>query len=101
MSTLQETAVRLKKYRFYKYRTMHAWGYTKWEIVRLPEGETPKSFFDEMAREHSWSDKFRGVYWRKITPPKDWLEKEILDLRRRANYTNRMADDFCWLLQKL
>lgn len=102
MMTLVETKKRIAKYRFYKYRTMHSWGRTVWKMVRLPEGwDSPREYFDELSRENSWSDKYHGLEWKKASPPQDWLEKEIVDMRDRANEINQIADDYCWILHEL
>ena len=100
--TYHESLKRRKTYKFYKYRTTLGWGVTKWKIIRLPEGETAKSFFDNMASESSWSEQFRGIDYKAVkVPPANWLEEQILDMRERANGITKLADDYCWILNEM
>ena len=96
-----ESFERVRQYKFYKYRTIHSWGKTEWKIVRLPLGETVRSFFDGMSRDNSYSEKYSGLEWKKISPPKEWLETEILRLREQSHYLTQLADDYCWILDEL
>jgi hypothetical protein len=76
--------------KFYKYRKGWSSGISKWEYVRLPEGETPKSFFEEMERQYEWSEHFRGIEYRKAMPPKEWFEKEIDDMRESIKHSQNL-----------
>lgn len=68
---------------------------TEWTIIRVPEGYNPKEFFNEKCGEHDWSDKFRGIEWKKEpNPPKEWLIKEIADLKSRADQYNKLAQEY-------
>jgi hypothetical protein len=97
-----ESLKRRKTYKFYKYRTMLGWGVTKWKIIQIPEGYTAKSFFDNMASERAGSEQFRSIKYHAVkVPPMDWLEKEILDMRNRANRITQLADDYCWILHEM
>jgi len=88
--------------KFYKYRRTWSSSPGTWEYIRLPEGETPKSFFHEMAREYSWSEHFRGIDYKKVKhPPKAWLEKQVNDLAREAWSSNQLAGEYMSLLKEL
>lgn len=80
--------------KFYKYRTTWSSGPSTWEYIRLPEGETPKSFFREMEREHEWSEHFRGIDYRKTEPPREWLEKEIIRLETLSESVLKLSDAY-------
>jgi hypothetical protein len=91
-----------KQMKFYKFRTCHAWGVCKWEYVRLPIGETPKSFFNSLSDKWSYSDKFRGVEYRKVkAPPKDWLLQQIADLKIKAENSEALAMQYVQLFKTL
>ena len=89
--------------KFYKYRISWSGSIGKWLYVQLPAWlETPKSFFDKKAREHDWSEHFRGIEYHKVKlPPKEWLEKEITSLRESAKWRMSLAFDYETLLMKI
>jgi len=70
------------KLQFYKYRTEHSSGVSKWEYVELYP-DYAKTHFNEMAREWDWSEHFRGITYKKIkSPPKEWFEEQIKKSKR-------------------
>lgn len=95
-SSLDALIARCEKYRFYKYTFDDSIKRPTWVYVRLPEGETPKTFFTALARSYGmpW---YRSISYRKALPPKSWFEQQILDLRKNAGNLTRLADDFCWI----
>lgn len=100
-STFTESLKRRKKYQFYKYRESWSSKITDWKTVRIPEGWDAKGFFEDMCHNHSWSEHFHGIESKKCKPTAKWLEAQVLDMRRRANEINEVADDYCWILHEL
>lgn len=88
--------------KFYKFRRQGSSSPGTWEYIRLPEGETPKSFFDEMEREDTLSEYFRGLEFKKIkAPPKEWLQSEIESFRKQRLKLNHLANEYLVLLNDL
>ena len=86
--------------KFYKYRKNWSSNYGRWEYIRLPEGETAKSFFDSMANEYGWSEHFRGIDYKKTNPPKEWIEDEITDMLDQINDLKKLIRKYRALLPK-
>lgn len=88
--------------KFYKFRMQWSSSPGTWEYIRLPEGETPKSFFNEMSREYDWSEHFRGIEFKSVkTPPKEWLQKEIDSFRNQRKWLNKLANEYLVILTSL
>ncbi len=84
--------------RFYKYRRQWSGSRGTWEIIRLPEGYTPKEFFSEMAAQSTWSEHFRGIQYRKVSPSKEWLRSEIVRIEKEINALTDLSIDYRVLL---
>ena len=100
-STFTESLKRRQSYQFYKYRESWSSRITEWKTVRIPEGWDAKGYFEDMSHNHSWSEHFHGIEWKKCKPTAKWIEGQILTLRERANDINQLADDYCWILQEI
>jgi len=87
--------------RFYKYRTQWSSSPGKWKIVQVPDELVLKKFFNEMAWDSNWSEHFRGIQYRRISPPKEWLETQVAHLKTRANQLNSLANEYCKLIENL
>ena len=88
--------------RFYKYRELWSSGKSDWEYIDIPNGWEVKEHFDRMAREHDWSEHFRGIEYEKVKrPPDEWLEKEIKHLTSQISHLTSQQVAYQALLKKL